>query len=276
MKKEYFQKKIAQLYIDVSEVKRQVKEQLKINKFEENMKEKFSCLEDFEKKVFNEEINSFLINVSNKKDKFLKDYIFKDIELYLEEKSKEYLKITHDYIEENPDFYDSFISITPVWEDDYKNLKNLIYNLQNDIPHIKVIKDNIFSDNGNSVNYGVFEIVTDIQSAFKISKKIEGNYNAFFKVQFFAIDPAFIPSFDLKDIKNSNKLTNNKIDHYIENKVIASLTKGYLKGHEKPVNIIKIFLNDELINNLNYHYINNQNSKKIKITQVAKDFLNKY
>ena len=41
---------------------------------------------------------------------------------------------------------------------------------------------------------------------------------------------------------------------------------------------MKIFLNDQFMNNLNYHYIDNKSGEKItitKVTKVAKEFLEK-
>jgi hypothetical protein len=276
-----FQKKVAQLYIDANEVKKNIAEQVHIKTFYEDLNKYLNNISNKEAFFFKNEISDFKSNVSQKKSDLLSQYDEIDLDKYLEDKAIEYFELTAKFIEIEPDFYDSFIKIQPTWKKDYIKIKDYLLHINENYPHAKIIQDVLYKsleEEGsveNEINYGHFDIVTDIKTAFSISKEIEKNFSASVQSSFLAIDPAFIPKFNIKQIEKSNKLTNNKVNNYLDSKVIASLTKGSLSPNDNPVNIFKIFLNDKFINNINYHYIDSKTGEKVTMTKVSEDFIRK-
>lgn len=217
----------------------------------------------------------------NRKNKLLENYKEIDIDNYIEEKAKEYFQLTKNFIAVEPDFYDSFIIVKPTWKKDYIELSEYFENLKNKHPHVKMIAHKLYKSISeevsidNHINYGHFSIATDIKTAFIIYREIENRFSASVQINFLAIDPAFIPKFNKKEFEKINNLTDNKVNNYLDAKVIASLTKGHLTPNDTPITIMKIFLNDEFMNNLNYHYIDNKSGENITITKVSKEFLSK-
>ena len=281
MNKINFKKKIAQLYIDIEKVKNNISEKMIIEDFSKDVDKYLSNIEDKELSFFEKELNDFKISIENKKNKLLKNYEEIDIDNYIEEKAIEYFKLTKEFLETEPDFYDSFIILKPTWKKDYIKISEYFDNLNDKHPHVKMmahtlyksISDEVAMD--NHINYGNFSIATDIKTAFTIYREIENQFSASIQINFLAIDPAFIPKFNKKEFEKVNNLTNNKVNNYLDAKVIASLTKGHLTPTDTPITIMKIFLNDQFMNNLNYHYIDNKTGEKITITKVAKEFLEK-
>lgn len=272
MKKIDFQKKIAQLYLEVEKVKISMKEKYMIEDFEKNS---LIFMENNKnvKPFYDKEINNFIKNLKERKIELLENYKNYDVEEILTEKAKEYFNLTNEYMKIDPNFYDAFLIINPVWEKDYINLKNYIHSLKEKHPHVKLVKEKQYANIGTSTVYGSFEIATDMNTAFLISKEIEGNHTAQLQIHFLAIDPSFIPTFDKKAVEHSNSLITNNTNNYLETIVIASLTKSFLAPHENPVSIMKIFLNDEFANKINYHYIDSINGNKVTLKEVAKQFL---
>ena len=281
MEKIYFQKNIAQLYIDVDKVRNDISEQVYIKSFSDDIQQHLNNINPIEVSFFKKEVEEFKKNILLKKDVLLKEYEKINLDKYLEEKAELYFYYTEKFIKTEPNFYDSFISIKPTWKKDYIKLQKYLSNINESHPHVKIIQDilykslleeNIYS---NEINYGSFDIATDIKTAFKIVKEVQDSCSAFMQVNFLAIDPAFIPTFSREQFKKVNKITNNKVNHYLDSKVIASIEKGSLSPNDSPINIMKIFLNDKFINHINYHYIDSKSGEKITITKVAKEFLKK-
>lgn len=279
MKKIDFQKNIAQLYIDVDKVKNDITEQVHIKSFSDDITEHFEKINPLDISFFKEEVEVFKSKIEEKKSILLSEYDSVDLDKYLEEKAEAYFMYTEQFMKVEPNFYDSFISIKPTWKKDYIKLQEYLSNINNDFPHVKILQDILYkslkeeSSYANEINYGNFDIATDIKSTFKILKEIQDLCSAFIQINFLAIDPAFIPKFDKEQFKKVNNLKNNKVNNYLDSKVIASIEKGSLSPNDSPVNIMKIFLNDKFINNINYHYIDSISGEKITITQVSKKFL---
>lgn len=273
MKKIDFQKNIANLYIEIDEIKTNIKEQQSIKKFEENVYDYSESIPEYEKSFFYTEVKDFLNIISTKKNNLLSKYENFDIEKILEDKAKLYFKYTNEYINTNPDFYDALVTINPVWEVDFINLSKYIDDLKKTHPHIKLVKKQQYANIGTSTVFGTFDLATDMNTAFNISKEIEGNYSAQLQIHFLAIDPSYIPTFKKEELDKINSLTKNKINNYLDFKVIASLSRGFLAPHETPINIMKIFLNDKFEKKINYHYIDSIEGKKVKLTDVAKQFI---
>tara|TARA_B100000073_G_scaffold347109_1_gene360380 strand:- start:1527 stop:2372 length:846 start_codon:yes stop_codon:yes gene_type:complete len=276
-----FQRNIAQLYIDVEKTKKSILEKMNIENFSNDFYKYLDNIQKKQSSFFYNEINQFKISIENRKNKLLENYKEIDIDNYIEEKAKEYFQLTKNFIAVEPDFYDSFIIVKPTWKKDYIELSKYFENLKNKHPHVKMIAHKLYKSISeevsidNHINYGHFSIATDIKTAFIIYREIENRFSASVQINFLAIDPAFIPKFNKKEFEKINNLTDNKVNNYLDAKVIASLTKGHLTPNDTPITIMKIFLNDEFMNNLNYHYIDNKSGENITITKVSKEFLSK-
>ncbi len=281
MNKIDFQRNIAQLYIDVEKTKKNILEKMNIENFSNDFYKYLDNIQKKQSSFFYNEINQFKISIENRKNKLLENYKEIDIDNYIEEKAKEYFQLTKNFIAVEPDFYDSFIIVKPTWKKDYIELSEYFENLKNKHPHVKMIAHKLYKSISeevsidNHINYGHFSIATDIKTAFIIYREIENRFSASVQINFLAIDPAFIPKFNKKEFEKINNLTDNKVNNYLDAKVIASLTKGHLTPNDTPITIMKIFLNDEFMNNLNYHYIDNKSGENITITKVSKEFLSK-
>ncbi len=281
MNKIDFQRNIAQLYIDVEKTKKSILEKMNIENFSNDFYKYLDNIQKKQSSFFYNEINQFKISIENRKNKLLENYKEIDIDNYIEEKAKEYFQLTKNFIAVEPDFYDSFIIVKPTWKKDYIELSKYFENLKNKHPHVKMIAHKLYKSISeevsidNHINYGHFSIATDIKTAFIIYREIENRFSASVQINFLAIDPAFIPKFNKKEFEKINNLTDNKVNNYLDAKVIASLTKGHLTPNDTPITIMKIFLNDEFMNNLNYHYIDNKSGENITITKVSKEFLSK-
>lgn len=281
MNKIDFQRNIAQLYIDVEKTKKNILEKMNIENFSNDFYKYLDNIQKKQSSFFYNEINQFKISIENRKNKLLENYKEIDIDNYIEEKAKEYFQLTKNFIAVEPDFYDSFIIVKPTWKKDYIELSKYFENLKNKHPHVKMIAHKLYKSISeevsidNHINYGHFSIATDIKTAFIIYREIENRFSASVQINFLAIDPAFIPKFNKKEFEKINNLTDNKVNNYLDAKVIASLTKGHLTPNDTPITIMKIFLNDEFMNNLNYHYIDNKSGENITITKVSKEFLSK-
>lgn len=281
MNKIDFQRNIAQLYIDVEKTKKSILEKINIENFSNDFYKYLDNIQKKQSSFFYNEINQFKISIENRKNKLLENYKEIDIDNYIEEKAKEYFQLTKNFIAVEPDFYDSFIIVKPTWKKDYIELSEYFENLKNKHPHVKMIAHKLYKSISeevsidNHINYGHFSIATDIKTAFIIYREIENRFSASVQINFLAIDPAFIPKFNKKEFEKINNLTDNKVNNYLDAKVIASLTKGHLTPNDTPITIMKIFLNDEFMNNLNYHYIDNKSGENITITKVSKEFLSK-
>lgn len=281
MNKLDFQKKVAELYIDIEKVKDRISEKMCIENFSNDVDKYLSNIEEKELSFFENELSQFKKLIETKKTKLLKNYETVDIDKYIEEKANDYFSLTDSFLKTEPNFYDSFIIVKPTWKKDYIQLSEYFENLNNTHPHVKMLTHTLYKSisdevaKDNHINYGNFSIATDIKTAFTIYKEIENKFSASIQINFLAIDPAFIPTFSHKEFEKMNKLTNNKVNNYLDAKVIASLTKGHLNPTDTPITIMKIFLNDQFMNNINYHYIDNKSGEKITITKVAKEFLEK-
>ena len=273
MTKLNFQKSIAQLYVDIDTVKKEIKEQINIRQFETDILKHINEINSDQQIFFKLEIEDFIKKTKEKKVKLLKKYVIKDIDKTLESQANKYFSLTSEYLKTNPDFYDALVSITPVWEEDFTRMEEYINKLKSIHPHVKIIHKEIYANKGNSTSYGKFDIATDMHTAFNISLELNGNYAAQLQINFLAINPAFIPTFSKKELKMANSIGKNKINNHLDLNVIASLSKGFLSHYDTPVNIMKIFLNDVFANKINYHYIDNQLGHKVTLTEVSKSFL---
>jgi len=273
MKKICFQKSIAQLYVDISDIKSKIKEQFYIENFSKNTDYFLENLPHSEKKFFSNEIKEFQKNISNKTQKLLIDYKKQDIDKILEDYAYKYFELTAEYVSLNPNFYDAIINITPVWKEDFNRLLIYIENLKINHPRTKITNKERYTDIGNSTTFGKFEIATDMHTAFLISNEINGNYTAQIQVIFLAINPAFLPVFSENGFNHANNIGGNRVNNYLDIYIIASITKGALSINDTPINIMKIFLNDVFANKLHYHYIDNLNGNQVTLTDVSRSFL---